>query len=23
MMNALRLCAGFPLSLFTERTGVP
>jgi putative oxygen-independent coproporphyrinogen III oxidase len=23
MMNALRLCAGFPLSLFTERTGLP
>lgn len=23
MMNALRLCAGFPLRLFTERTGLP
>ncbi|MGH8576727.1 MAG: radical SAM family heme chaperone HemW [Gammaproteobacteria bacterium] len=23
MMNALRLCAGFPLALFTERTGLP
>ena len=23
MMNALRLTAGFPLSLFTERTGLP
>ena len=23
MMNALRLAAGFPLSLFTERTGLP
>ncbi len=23
MMNALRLCAGFPLSLFAQRTGLP
>ena len=23
MMNALRLCEGFPLQLFAERTGLP
>jgi len=23
MMNALRLCEGFPLRLFAERTGLP